>query len=72
MEKENEKEFEMVTLDEARQFLSRKIKTFEYRMINSNSRVTYTKYRHELSVFRSMLYYLDIRYSAKENAKGKI
>lgn len=72
MEKEKEKEFELVTLEEARQFLSRRIKTYEYKMIHSNSRVTYTKYRHELAVFRSMLYYLDIRFSAKENAKGKV
>lgn len=69
---ETEKEFELVTVEEARQFLARRIKTYEYKMIHSNSRVTYAKYRNELSVFRSMLYYLDIRFSAKENAKGKV
>lgn len=67
-----EKEFEKVSIDDVRQFLSRKIKTYEYKMIHSQSRVTFAKYRNELAVFRSMLFYLDVRYSAKENAKGKV
>lgn len=72
MEIQKEKEFELVTIDEARQFLTRRIKTYEYKMIHSNSRVTYTKYRNELSVFRSMLYYLDIKHISKDHAKGKV
>ena len=67
-----EKEFEKVSIEDARQFLSRKIKTYEYKLVNAQSRVTFAKYRNELAVFRSMLYYWDIRYSAKENAKGKV
>lgn len=67
-----EKEFEKVSIDEIRQFLSRKIRTFEYKLANANSRVTFTKYRNELAVFRSMLFYLDIRFKAIENAKGKV
>jgi hypothetical protein len=69
---EKEKEFAMVSPEEARQFLARRIKTYEYKMIHSNSRVTYTKYRHELAVFRSMLYYLDLKFTPNKDAKGKV
>jgi hypothetical protein len=67
-----EKEFEKIPIDEVRGFLSRRIKTYEYKMIHSSSKVTFAKYRSELAVFRSMLFYLDVRYSAKENAKRTV
>lgn len=65
-----EKDFEKVSIDDVRQFLARRIKTYEYKMIHSQSRVTFAKYRNELSVFRSMLFYLDIRYSAKREVQS--
>lgn len=65
-----EKEFERVSIEDARQFLTRRIKTYEYKMINSQSRVTFAKYRNELAVFRSMLFYLDVRYSAKREIQS--
>jgi hypothetical protein len=65
-----EKEFEKVSIDDVRQFLTRRIKTYEYKMIHSQSRVTFAKYRNELAVFRSMLFYLDIRYSAKREVQS--
>lgn len=67
-----EVEFEKVSIDEIRQYLNRKIRKYEYKLAHANSRVTFTKYRNELAVFRSMLFYLEIRFKAVENAKGKI
>lgn len=67
-----EKDFEKISIDDVRQFLSRKIRTYEYKMTHANSRVTFTKYRTELSVFRSMLFYLDIKFKPTDDAKGKV
>jgi hypothetical protein len=67
-----ETEFEKVGIDDIRQFLARKIRTFEYKMTHANSRVTFTKYRTELAVFRSMLFYLDIKFKPLEDAKRKV
>jgi|LakMenE01Jun11ns_1017448.scaffolds.fasta_scaffold7220014_2 hypothetical protein len=67
-----EVEFEKVSIDDIRQFLNRKIRKYEHKLTHANSRVTFTKYRNELAVMRSMLFYLDIRFKALEDAKGKV
>lgn len=61
-------EFEKISLPNIRDLLERKIRTYEYKMANCNTNSTKAKYRGELAVARSILFYIDIRY----NAKGKV
>jgi hypothetical protein len=63
-----EVEFEKISLEDVRAFLGRKIRSYEHKMTQASSRVTYAKYRSELSLMRSILLYLNLRH----NAQGKV